>query len=266
VALQDELIAKVKAHAAADERVRALLLGGSLGRGDGDAFSDVDLICVVKPADHKGFTEGLRGWVEGFMRLVHWHVPHPPLPLFCAITPDWERLDLTVTVPGMVLGTQATLKPLFDHDGVHAALPASAPARRGADPRKVEAMVREFLRVLGLLPMVRGRGELAVGITGTHLLRSHGIALLVEAQGFHPPPGALSLSRVLPPEELALVERLPLAEASFASVEDANLAWAAAVLPRTRKLCEAIGAEWPEAFEAATRARLRRELGRDWEG
>lgn len=264
--IHDGLIARATAHAEADGRVRALFLGGSLGRGGGDAFSDIDLIAVVAPADHRAFAEGARAWVEAITPIVHWHVPHPPLPLFCAITPGWERLDLTVTVPGMITGTQATLKPLLDHDAVHAALPASAPSRRDPDPRKVEAMVREFLRVLGLLPMVRGRGELVVGITGAGLLRQHGIALLVEAQGFHPPPGALSLSRVLPPEDLALVEALPLPGASPDSVVETSLAWAGAVLPRARALCDRIGAPWPEPFEAATRAHLKCSLGRDWEG
>lgn len=261
----DDLIGRATARAEADERIRALFLGGSLGRGGGDAFSDIDLIVVVAPADHRAFVEGARAWVEAITPIVHWHVPHPPLPLFCAITPEWERLDLTVTVPGMVMGTQTTLKPLLDRDGVHGALPASAPSRRDPDPRKVEAMVREFLRVLGLLPMVSGRGELAVGITGAGLLRQQGIALLVEAQGFHPPPGALSLSRVLPPEELALVGGLPLPGASTDSVVETSLAWAGAVMPRARALCDRIGAPWPEAFEAATRAHLKRSLGRDWE-
>lgn len=55
---RDDLIAAVVAAARADSRVQALLLAGGLGRGEGDAFSDVDLIAVVAPEDHGGFAAG----------------------------------------------------------------------------------------------------------------------------------------------------------------------------------------------------------------
>lgn len=261
---QRELIGRLVEKAEADERVRAVLLGGSLGRGDGDEFSDVDVMMVIAPEDHRAFMDGAEAWVGTLATVVHWHAPHPPLPLYNAYTDSWERLDLTVTVPTMVRGTQATLKPLIDRDGIHAGLPQAEPARAAPNAKKVEALAREFLRVLGLAPVVVGRRELAVAITGAGLLRQHGIAILVEAQGWNPQPGALSLSRVLPAEDLALVERLPLPQADMDSVIDANMAWAGAILPRARALCERAGAPWPDAFEQATRARLRATLGRDW--
>ncbi|WP_374573550.1 aminoglycoside 6-adenylyltransferase [Phenylobacterium sp.] len=263
MAQRDELIDAVATRAQGDERVRALFLGGSLGRGEGDDFSDVDLIAVVGADDHKAFVAEALPWVEAAVEIVNWKAPHPPLPLFTAITADWARLDLTVTVPGVVSGARDELKPLIDRDGVHEAL---RPRRRegGPDPQRLDVLVREFLRVLGLLSVVVGRGEVAVSVTGAGLQRQAIISLLVEEQGLPTPPGALSLSRVLPPDDLELATGLPLAAADMDSVIDTHLAYARIFLPRARALAERIGAPWPDAFEAATRAHLKRAIGRDW--
>jgi|SRR5215207_4986694 len=65
-----------------DRRVRALLLKGSLARGDADAHSDVDFVVVAQPgrlqelwaARHR-IAEGLGGWLGGFDE-VAWQAPH----------------------------------------------------------------------------------------------------------------------------------------------------------------------------------------------
>jgi predicted nucleotidyltransferase len=54
-AVRDRLIAHLARVLAADERVGAVWLGGSLGRGGGDAFSDVDVAVVMAP----GYAEEL---------------------------------------------------------------------------------------------------------------------------------------------------------------------------------------------------------------
>jgi predicted nucleotidyltransferase len=65
-----------------DERVRALLLKGSLGRGEADEFSDVDFVVVAKPggleelwASRHAIAEGLCGWLGGFDE-VPWQAPY----------------------------------------------------------------------------------------------------------------------------------------------------------------------------------------------
>ncbi|WP_304175360.1 hypothetical protein [Phenylobacterium aquaticum] len=262
---RDQLIETVRALAAADPRVLALFLGGSLGQGLGDAYSDVDLIAVVEPAAHGAFTDAAHDWLSAGLDIVHWYRPHPALPLFGSVTVDWLRADLTVTVPGMVHGAKDRLKPLYDPASLFETLPDRL-APRAADPDKIEAMVREFLRILGLLHVAVGREEWAVSVTGTGMLRNHLIALMVEQLDLPHPPGALHLKRLLSAEDMDLVTGLPVAEANRDSIVSANFAYARIFLPRARALAERVGAAWPEAFEAATRARLRRDLGADWDG
>lgn len=69
--------------ASADDRVRALFLKGSLGRGEGDERSDVDLLFVTQPgaldsvwAERAEIASGLLdGWLGGFDE-VAWQAPH----------------------------------------------------------------------------------------------------------------------------------------------------------------------------------------------
>ena len=65
-----------------DRRVRALLLKGSLARGDADERSDVDFVVVARPgrleelwAARHTIAEGLGGWLGGFDE-VAWQAPH----------------------------------------------------------------------------------------------------------------------------------------------------------------------------------------------
>ena len=65
-----------------DPRVRALLLKGSLARGDADEYSDVDFLVVAQPgrlqalwAARRSIAEGLGGWLGGFDE-VAWQAPH----------------------------------------------------------------------------------------------------------------------------------------------------------------------------------------------
>ena len=65
-----------------DPRVRALLLKGSLARGEADAYSDVDFLIVAQPgqlealwADRVTIAERLGGWLGGFDE-VAWQAPH----------------------------------------------------------------------------------------------------------------------------------------------------------------------------------------------
>lgn len=261
---RDDLLAALTVQARTDARLKALLLGGSLGRGEGDAWSDLDLVAVVAPEALADFIGGAQAWVERAAgALLVWRPPHPGLPLFNAVTEDWLRCDLTVTVPGRVMGAQDGLKPLIDRSGVYDALPQTLPAR-SPDPVRLAALVQEFLRILGLLAVVIGRGEYVVGVSGAGMLRSQLITLLIEELGLAQPPGALHLSRLLTPGDMRLLDSMPSVEATRPSVIAAHRAMAGVFLPRARRVLAQAGAPWPGALEAATLAHLRRALGEEW--
>lgn len=147
-----------------------------------------------------------------------------------AVTPEWLRLDLVVRGSA------------FD-----------APQRE----RSVEVLVEEFLRVLGLLPVIVGRRERIVGCDGAMLLRSLLVTLPLAERGEPPQTGVKGLNEKLTEAQRELVEALPPLAATEASVVSGHLAVAAAFLGRAH----AGATEWPTAFERATRNYLWRELG-----
>ncbi len=72
-----------------DDRVRALLLKGSLARGEADERSDVDFVVVAEPgrleelwAARRSIAEGVGGWLGGFDEAA-WQAPHTFIG-FCA--------------------------------------------------------------------------------------------------------------------------------------------------------------------------------------
>jgi hypothetical protein len=256
---RDQIIQSFTDRAQADDRVAALFLGGSLGKGVGDDWSDVDLILAARPEHHAAIAEGVRAWADSIAKLVLWKQPYPGVPLYTAVTDGWLRFDLTVTIPGRVIGARATLKPLVDRDEVWAGLPETLPAKP-LDPAALTALIEESLRILGLLTVAVGRGEFAIGVTGAGLIRQQLISLLIMETEPPLPPGALHLARLISPHDVAMVEALPGVVATRASVIAANIAYAGALLPRARIIAERVGAVWPEALEAAC-ARQWRSLG-----
>ncbi len=228
---RDDVLRRLTAHAETDARVLALLVGGSLGRGEGDAFSDLDLIVVVGEQQRQIFIDGARDFMGAAAHIVHWFRPVPALPVFSAITDEWVRCDLTVTVPDAVMGARDTLKPVMDRAKVWDALASTLPSR-APDTARLESIVREFVRVLGLLPVGLGRGDLLVCQTGVGLLRSHLVSLLIEELNFKQPPGALALSRIISPADRQMLEHLPVALPERSSILLANHALAEAFLPR----------------------------------
>ncbi|WP_337185358.1 hypothetical protein [Phenylobacterium sp.] len=259
---RDELIRALQAAAARDPDVIALLLGGSLGAGGGDRWSDVDTILVTPPDRHAAVVQGLQAWVSAIARPVLWRQTFPPHPLFMAVLPGWLRLDVTVTIPGHVTGARDRVRALYDPQDLIGGLPATYPPRE-PDPRKIASLVEEFLRIIGLLPVAMGRDEPVLAVTGVTLLRGLLQDLLVEAQAPPAPMGALSLSRLLPAEDVALLAALPIPRADWNEILEANRRYAIEFLSRARALAARSGAPWPTALEAEAAKRLARDAGLD---
>jgi hypothetical protein len=262
---RDALIAAFALAAEAHADVDALFLGGSLGRGEGDVWSDVDLILVVGPTAHSAFVGALRAWVEAVAPPVLWRQVYPGVPLYMAVTADYLRYDITVVTPDQVIESADRVRVLADRIGLHGHLPASRP-QPATSPAALTAVVEEFLRVLGLLPVGVGRREYASAQSGVGLLRQQLQALMVLEARPVSPPGALSMSRALPRRDLEVLERLGDVAASAESIIGQSLACAEAFLPRARRLAAAVGANWPQALETAVRDHLKRELGLELAG
>jgi hypothetical protein len=260
---RDELVKRLADQLQSDERVRAAWLSGSMGRGVQDEYSDVDVWAVIDPSQLDRF---IADWPRQSER-VSPQVLHqlyrfgPNGGVFNHVTPEWLRFDLAVGRPEQVAERFATtLRLLFDRDGLADSLqPSGQPL--GPSPGTVERLVTEFLRVLGLLPVVVGRHDYVVAATGATLLRTSLIQLMIEDVAVEDRGGVLHLERLLPPERYASLAALPPIEATREAAIAAHVACARLFLPLGRDLAQRAGVAWPETLERAARAHLVRRLG-----
>lgn len=256
-----KFIAGIRAGMQDEAKVRALFLAGSHRRGTADAFSDLDFLAVAAPGDHAGVVLAWRRLLDGLADVVYWKEWGSRGRIVNAVTSDWLRCDLSVVAPDALAGrAQDRLRPLIDRDGLHASLPPSLPPKEPDGPR-VLGIINEFIRVLGLLSVAMGRQEHYLGVVGVALLRDQLVKLMLEEVSDPDPGGALHLSRVLPPDLMQVLESLPFPAPVRSEVIDAHLAVAREFFPRARALAARLDLDWPEAFEAAARRQLERQLG-----
>lgn len=258
---QEAVLGAVTALLKSTAGIEAAWLAGSLGRGAGDAFSDVDILALAGAGQA---IEASRRVAEDLARVVE-----PVLVnalyggrVLNVVTADWARFDVSFVEPAELARYHAGwLTPLFNH-GPHTP-PAGAPPPYRTTPEAVLALVNEFLRVLGLLAVGVGRREWVLGLTGVDLLRRMTLDLMLEENGVGPAErgGALRRDAFLTDDQRRDLAGLSPVVADQAGILAANQEVAAIFLPRARRLATAVGAAWPDAFEAATRRHLRKKVG-----
>lgn len=255
---RDALLARLTAALQADERIRAAWLTGSLGRGAGDRYSDVDVLVAVADADRPALLDDWSDLADSVATIVH--TQRLGTAVVNHITAGWLRFDVSFVDPDEVSERSADgLLPLFDPDGLGARLAGPATST-GPSAATVSRLTREFLRILGLLPVVAGRDEYVVGASGAGLARTLLVQLMVEEVAAPDPGGALHLRGLLPAERLAQLTALPPIVATRESVLAVHLACAQLFLPLARTLADRSGAPWPADMLAALREHLNREL------
>jgi len=258
---QQDLAAAIGRVLQADAEIEAAWLGGSLGRGAGDAFSDVDVIALV--ADGAAAAVGRRyaADVSAIAEAVL------VMPLYRArivsvVTSDWRRFDLSfIEAADLARYAAGSVSVLFNK-GVRSP-PTQPRTTYQATPATVLPLVKEFLRVAGLASVAFGRQEWILALSGLQILRGLTLDLMLEENGVGPAErgGALRRNPFLSEEQRRALEQLAPVAANRESLLAANLEIAAVFLPRARRLAARIGAEWPTAFEDATRRHLQARLG-----
>lgn len=259
---QQELIAKITHCLKNLPEIGGAFLGGSHGRDEADAFSDVDVYVVVSEAETiQASLKKLADSVTAIAPLLYSKVLPNARTINC-ITADWERFDLTV-VSGLELGFLAggQVTPLFDSLDISEALVSAPPTHRQPSADALLDDVHEFIRILGLSVVVRGRDDLVVAQTGTHLMRDMLIRTMVLENGSQPQRGVLALARSLSSDQQAELKDLPAADANWSAIDARTKAIAQSFFPRARQLAAQLGADWPERFEQVTRQHLLDEIG-----
>jgi predicted nucleotidyltransferase len=259
---REDLIQRIIDVLQADDRVRATWLSGSLGRGAGDRYSDVDLVAIVAEENRAGFVAEWDGIVATIASVVLTNrLSFRSSTVFNQVTADWLRFDVSVITPASLdRYTASTVRPLFDKDDLYSRLRQKGEPLAPSGPR-IQGLTKEFMRILGLLPVVLGREEYAVSASGSGLIRMLLIQLMTEDVAVEDRGGALHLRGLLPDAQLAAIDELPPILATRESAIAVHMAVARLFLPLARDLSKRTGTPWPDALESALRAHLDSQLG-----
>jgi predicted nucleotidyltransferase len=261
---QQTLIDRISAMLHDEPRVGATWLSGSLGKGQGDAFSDVDVLVAVPDGAAAAVSTDLA------QRLSEVAVPVLVNVLFGGrvlnvVTESWQRFDISFTEEKELgFHDAAALTTLFNRAGHVVTAKPQSPYR--TTPDTLRKLVDEFLRVCGLSVVGEGRREYVLMLWGNQLLRQMTMDLMLEENGVSPAArgGALHRNPFLTDEQREALENVPPMAANRDSVLAAQGYLMSVFLPRAKRLAADIAMEWPAAFEEATRRHLEAKLGLAW--
>jgi hypothetical protein len=275
-----DLFAKVLSAAESDDRIRAVWLSGSIGRGVADAGSDLDVVLAVAPAEFAAFATAWRDWLARVTPTVLAR-ELPRLPgSFYSVTPDCLRLDVLAERAGAARPADLTRRILvLDKDATASEVAASradaGPDVRGfdvggsdaagPDPARLAELVAEFLRQMAIFPAaVVARQDWPLGIVGVQGAQLLLYQLFVEANQPLPPMGVKQWSAKLTPRQRQICACLPAPTAGRQSVLAAMRATAAAFRHEAQAVLAASDVPWPTDFDRAVRRYWQAELG--WTG
>jgi hypothetical protein len=241
-----------------DERVRAVWLSGSLGRGTADAGSDLDLILTVTDLD--AFTDPAR-WARLDPVIT---IAIPGLPgCFALTTSAGLRIDLVVEKVDELAATPYRYRVgVLDKDGLD--VPEPDDDTRRPDLARMDAVVTEFLRQGAIFPAaIVARQDWLLGQVAAHNCNVQLFNLFIEANEPLPPMGLKQWSSRLTPEQREVLAALPRPTATRERVIAAMTAAKDAVRTHGRAAFETAGGTWPREVELAIAAYWRKH-GLDW--
>ncbi len=244
---------------AADERVRAVWLAGSLARGTADAASDLDLLVAVADDDHEGLAGAWRKWLGQITPTVLAEEQWFAKGSFWSITPGFERFDVVVEavsqLPTSLFPVRAVV---FDRDDLTSVLPPAA--ERGPSSAAVAKLVEDWFHFSAMLEVLHVRQDWLLAAEHLHLLRDLLYKLYVERNQPLPVSGLKRWSEKLTEEQRSVLAGLPTTVATVEEMTAAHLALASAFLRTARPLAEELGLAWPADLEAAATGHLREVL------
>jgi hypothetical protein len=110
---QWDAIEKVLEKLREDPAIEAVFLKGSLGRQEGDEFSDVDLYCMVRPEMMDAYLPKRLNYLQAYRPLVYWSESNFVGPQIVAVFDDGLHFDLYAVTRESLRHTDQVL-PLYD--------------------------------------------------------------------------------------------------------------------------------------------------------
>jgi hypothetical protein len=245
----DVLLARVVGAVEDDDRVRALWLAGSVGRGVADAGSDLDLVLTV--TELAPFTDaGIWDVLDPVITL-----PIPGMPgCFAFTTRAGLRVDVVVeTVEGLATSTYTRRVRVLDRDGLEP--PPPGEDDRGPDVARMQSILTELMRQSAIFPAaVVAREDWLLGQAAVMNYQRMLYDLLVESNQPLPVMGVKQWSSRLTPDQRELLRSLPAPAADRDSVVAAMLAVRRVIRTHGRAALESAGGTWPTEVDDAMAA------------
>ena len=243
--------------------VRALWLSGSLARNQADRFSDIDLVALIADASLDEAASNIEALLSSQFTVVLFRnhgAEHHRLLNF--VTDDWKRFDLSIFSNDALRRSKLRgLRTLFDKDGLDLPVGHGEPAKTEATADEVNFVLSEFIRVLGLLPVVMHRADFVGAVSGSGLLREHLITLLQYEQTGRTRTGALNRTDSLSAVATSALRGLPALCAERSSILEFNRSCWGIFTQFGPKISRQFHIEWPGQLVDGVRARLARDLG-----
>jgi hypothetical protein len=234
-----------------DDRVRSVSVGGSVGAGTADRWSDLDLAIVTDPQHHDGFIRDWPVWVGRITPTVFARTPIAPF-IVNTITEEGLTVDFVIWS-----GEAPVLRSPAGY-----AVGMLSSAKFGDIRDALEYAVAEQLRGLaGPFISLIQRGEHLKHLTGVpHVLGLLTTVFLAET-GQAPPAKIWNLTYTS--EQLDAVARLPPVRAAADDLTAFGLGVAKLIVERGRPLFQHHDIAWPSGLARVAAARIHDNLGID---
>ena len=241
-----------------DDRVLAVLLGGSLASGDADEESDIDLTVVVDDAVADAFNHE-RDWLKRMDAPVITSVG--PMPnLLTSLMRDGLRLDVTVERRTVFEARpRRAVVALHDPPGLLAGVEFVVP-RYEPTPEWLRRNVEDFLRFLDQLSVVVLREEWIAGVDNAWYLISQLVDLYAH-ENRAPRTSPRRMNARLTAGQRSAIESLPAIQATERAIVDVHVSVAKLFIPEAQEMYRQLGLEWPQELETAVRDHLQRRVG-----
>jgi hypothetical protein len=248
---QSEYLQALQSAVDSDTRIRAAWLEGSLGRGNADRYSDIDLHLLMDKESVESFREGAEAWLSAIRPLVLYRLMFNGA-MINALTLDGLRLDAWLHTDETIAIDERKAQIWIDREGALTPGKRPEPPQPAALATRLEQQIAEFWRCIALTPSVVGRGELIVATMGLGIELTLLSEVLITGYEIERDSGVKRLNEFLPPGAQSAIEQaLVLGGLSASSLAHAQLGLAGIMSEEGRKIAARHGFAYPAEMEAA---------------
>jgi hypothetical protein len=256
--MQAAFLSALHTRVVGDSRIKAAWLEGSLGRGAGDRYSDLDIHLLIDDNQIESVRQEIEAWLAAIRPLVLFNLLFEGR-MVNALTIDGLRLDVWLH-PGANIAVDPRKASVL-HQAPGALTIAGHDKPKGRPSGALQRQIEEFWRCISLLPAVVGRRELITGVMGLGVEINLLSDLLIQGYDIARDTGVKNLNHYLPAETQTQIEQaLAMNGLTPQGLADAHLGLARIVQIQGRLIAERHEFPYPAALEKTVLDYVRREF------